>query len=158
MIVGTWRSRVGSSFASSGGVIHLSSQIINHPQYNPRNEDNDVSILRLSTNIRYIPNTVSTASIAGPNYNVADNQIVWAIGWGRTQVCVNFYIIYFWISTSWLSSHGHLRKQQVDEYKDLKLCYDFILRLTVQFLSSCATFKFGPSTRPRADNDGPLEI
>ncbi|XP_026320371.1 trypsin CFT-1-like [Hyposmocoma kahamanoa] len=85
MVVGMWRSRVGSSFASSGGTVHLSSQIINHPQYNPRNEDNDVSILRVSTNIQYIPNTVAPASIAGANYNLADNQVVWAIGWGRTQ-------------------------------------------------------------------------
>ncbi|XP_026320263.1 trypsin, alkaline A-like [Hyposmocoma kahamanoa] len=82
-VPGRWRSRVGSSFANSGGAVHLTAQIINHPQYNPSTENNDITILRLSSNIQYVGGTVAPSSIAGANYNLGDNQVVWAIGWGR---------------------------------------------------------------------------
>lgn len=94
MVASRWRSRVGSTWGNSGGVVHLSSQIINHPQYNPNTENNDFSILRLSTNIQFNGNTVASATIAGPNYYLGDNQIVWAIGWGRTSVMA-FYLSTF---------------------------------------------------------------
>lgn len=92
-----WRARVGSSWAHSGGTVHAASQIIEHPQYNPYTEDNDFSIMRLSPNINYIANTVAPASIAGPNYNLGDNQVVWAIGWGHIQVTaiVFSFFVYF---------------------------------------------------------------
>lgn len=96
MIATRWRGRVGSSFASSGGTIHLPSTIMNHPQYNPSYEDNDFSILRVSTFIQYLSNTVAPANIASSNYNIDDNQIVWAIGWGFTWVnVIKILIIFF---------------------------------------------------------------
>ncbi|CAG9796396.1 unnamed protein product [Diatraea saccharalis] len=79
-----WRFRLGSTFANSGGVVHLTSQIINHPQYNRVNYDNDIAIIRTSSNIVF-SNVVRQASIAGANYNLADNQVVWAAGWGATS-------------------------------------------------------------------------
>ncbi|XP_075975708.1 trypsin, alkaline C-like [Anticarsia gemmatalis] len=80
-----WMFRVGSSFAHSGGVQHYISQIIIHPSYNRPTIDNDVAVLRSSNNINYINNAVQPASIAGSNYNLGDNQVVWAAGWGVTE-------------------------------------------------------------------------
>ncbi|XP_034839259.1 trypsin CFT-1-like isoform X1 [Maniola hyperantus] len=79
-----WRGRVGSSRANSGGVVHTLSRIINHPNYNSRTTDNDVAVLHVSSAFS-MNNNVRAGSIAGANYNLADNQPVWAIGWGRTS-------------------------------------------------------------------------
>ncbi|KPI95068.1 Trypsin CFT-1 [Papilio xuthus] len=76
-----WRVRVGSTNANSGGVVHNTQQIIMHPNYNNRNYDNDIAILRMSSNFAF-NNNVRAGSIAGSNYNLGDNQPVWAIGWG----------------------------------------------------------------------------
>ncbi|XP_013175875.1 PREDICTED: trypsin CFT-1-like [Papilio xuthus] len=78
-----WRIRVGSSYGNSGGDVHLTSQIIMHPEYNDFTYVNDIAILRASTNFAF-NNDVQPGSIAGPNYNLIDNQVVWAIGWGAT--------------------------------------------------------------------------
>ncbi|XP_049870229.1 trypsin CFT-1-like [Pectinophora gossypiella] len=80
-----WRSRIGSSFASSGGSVFTTAQIIRHPSYNSAIQDNDIAILRVSGTIAWVPTVVAPASIAGANYNLGDNQVVWAIGWGRTS-------------------------------------------------------------------------
>ncbi|KAL0850895.1 hypothetical protein ABMA28_006804 [Loxostege sticticalis] len=78
------RVRFGSSYRSSGGTVATINRIINHPNYNrPVQWDNDVSIVWINGNI---PNTATSrpALIAGPNYFLADNQVVWAAGWGLT--------------------------------------------------------------------------
>ncbi|CAG4977667.1 unnamed protein product [Parnassius apollo] len=80
-----WRIRVGSTWANSGGTVYNTAQIINHPDYNGRTLDNDVSILRAASTLIF-SNVVQAGSIAGSNYNLADNQAVWAIGWGTTSV------------------------------------------------------------------------
>ncbi|CAH0695424.1 unnamed protein product [Spodoptera exigua] len=80
---GQFRIRVGSSFRSTGGVLHNVVLNIVHPAYNPRTMDSDIAILRSATAFTY-NNNVRAASIAGSNYNVADNQAVWAAGWGDT--------------------------------------------------------------------------
>lgn len=80
-------------FANSGGTVILSQSIIQHPQYNPSYEDFNFAILRV-TNIQYFPNIVGPAAIAGPNYNLLDNQVVWTIGWGQTWV---FFILLYHI-------------------------------------------------------------
>ncbi|XP_022130332.2 trypsin CFT-1-like [Pieris rapae] len=79
--VTTWRVRVGSSFLSSGGVIHTASRLFLHPDYNMCTRDNDIAIIRLATAIEYNEN-VQRASIAGKNYIVYENQAVVAVGWG----------------------------------------------------------------------------
>ncbi|XP_021193552.3 trypsin CFT-1 [Helicoverpa armigera] len=81
--VNRFRIRVGSTWANSGGVVHNVNQNIIHPQFNPNNLNNDVAILRSATTFSF-NNNVRAGSIAGPNYNVADNQAVWAAGWGDT--------------------------------------------------------------------------
>ncbi|XP_068626998.1 trypsin CFT-1-like [Battus philenor] len=80
-----WRIRVGSSWANSGGTVHNVGKIVNHPNYNYLTFDNDIAILQSATVFTY-SNRVRAGSIAGSNYQLADNQAVWAIGWGVTQV------------------------------------------------------------------------
>ncbi|XP_021196272.3 trypsin CFT-1-like isoform X2 [Helicoverpa armigera] len=80
---GRWRIRLGSTWANSGGIVHNVTQNIVHPSYNSRTMDNDIAVLR-STTLFTFNNNVRAASIASANYNLADNQAVWAAGWGTT--------------------------------------------------------------------------
>ncbi|CAD0195006.1 unnamed protein product [Chrysodeixis includens] len=79
-----WRVRVGSTNANSGGTVFNTQSIRNHPNYNSRTLDNDISIIRISGTFSF-NNNVRAASIAGSNYNLGDNQVVWAAGWGATS-------------------------------------------------------------------------
>ncbi|XP_026739087.1 trypsin, alkaline C-like [Trichoplusia ni] len=79
-----WQVRVGSTNANSGGSVHATQQIINHPNYSGWTLDNDVAIIRVSSTFSF-NNNVASASIAGSNYNLGDNQVVWATGWGTTS-------------------------------------------------------------------------
>ncbi|KOB72570.1 Trypsin [Operophtera brumata] len=81
-----WRVRVGSSFANSGGSVHNVDNIITHPGYNWRNNNNDVAVFRTASVITYVNNAVQPGSIAGNNYNLPDNTAVWAAGWGATTL------------------------------------------------------------------------
>ncbi|MEE5450542.1 serine protease, partial [Streptococcus pneumoniae] len=69
---------------NSGGVVRTTQAIINHPQYNSATYDNDVAVLRMTTTVSY-SNVIQPGSIAGANYNLGDNQVVWAAGWGTTS-------------------------------------------------------------------------
>ncbi|XP_050346882.1 trypsin CFT-1-like [Nymphalis io] len=82
---GQWRARVGSTNANSGGVVYTTNRIIRHPSYNSRTFDNDICVLRINGAFSF-NNNVRASRIAGANYNLADNQVVWAIGWGHTSV------------------------------------------------------------------------
>ncbi|KPI95072.1 Trypsin CFT-1 [Papilio xuthus] len=75
-----WRSRVGSTYANSGGVVHSTSRIIIHPEH--REGRHDIAILQVTSAFAFNDN-VRPASIAGVNYNLRDNEVVWAIGWGN---------------------------------------------------------------------------
>ncbi|KAL4716898.1 hypothetical protein ACJJTC_012709 [Scirpophaga incertulas] len=79
----SWQIRAGSTYADSYGVVYAVSAIINHQQYNRITIDNDIGILRVVGSIQYT-NVIQPASIAGANYQLADNQVVWAAGWGAT--------------------------------------------------------------------------
>ncbi|XP_053621213.1 trypsin CFT-1-like [Plodia interpunctella] len=79
-----WQVRLGSTNANSGGVVFTTQQIINHPQYSPLTNDNDIAILRVAGTISY-GNNIRAGRIAGANYNLGDNQVVWATGWGLTS-------------------------------------------------------------------------
>nr|AHI07442.1 trypsin [Antheraea pernyi] len=78
-----WRARVGSTSSVSGGVLHFINRFIIHPSYNRNTLDNDVAIMRTQLTISF-NNNVRAASFAPANYNLADNQVVWAAGWGAT--------------------------------------------------------------------------
>ncbi|KAJ8736118.1 hypothetical protein PYW08_006774 [Mythimna loreyi] len=79
-----WRIRVGSTTASVGGVVHNVNSIIVHPQYNRSTKNNDIAIIRSSSAFSF-NNNVRAGAIPGANYNLADNQVVWAAGWGTTS-------------------------------------------------------------------------
>lgn len=93
-VANRWRFRVGSTWANSGGVVHSVSSIINHPSYNRNTWDNDIAILRSASTIGF-NNNVRAVSIAGSNYNLADNQVVWAAGWGLTSVSLFVSSVFF---------------------------------------------------------------
>ncbi|XP_037298769.1 trypsin, alkaline B-like [Manduca sexta] len=79
--VNRWRIRTGSTFANSGGVVHNVNSYRIYPKYNPRTLNNDIAIMRTASIISF-NNAAQPARIAGPNYIVGDNQVVWAAGWG----------------------------------------------------------------------------
>ncbi|KAI5644993.1 trypsin domain-containing protein [Phthorimaea operculella] len=81
-----WRVRLGSSWANTGGYIYTLGFIRYHEKFNPSTLDNDVAVLITAQTIAFVNGAVQPASIAGTNYNLADNQAVWAIGWGSTSV------------------------------------------------------------------------
>uniref|UniRef100_A0A2A4K6F8 trypsin n=1 Tax=Heliothis virescens TaxID=7102 RepID=A0A2A4K6F8_HELVI len=81
--VNRFRVRLGSTWANSGGAVHNANANIVHPQYDRNTLNNDIAIIRSATTFSF-NNNVRAASIAGANYLPADNQVVWAAGWGDT--------------------------------------------------------------------------
>ncbi|XP_045508849.1 trypsin CFT-1-like [Colias croceus] len=81
--INRWRIRVGSTNANSGGSVHKVHSIIINSGYNALRRENDIAIVRSSTNFRY-SNSVRAISLANTGYYIPDNAIVWALGWGRT--------------------------------------------------------------------------
>ncbi|XP_050362135.1 trypsin, alkaline B-like [Nymphalis io] len=80
-----WRIRVGSSYANSGGSTHNVGRLIAHPNYYHAMKQNDVGIFRVSSSFN-IGGNVQRGRFASSNYNIADNQAVWTIGWGATSI------------------------------------------------------------------------
>ncbi|XP_022824572.1 trypsin, alkaline B-like [Spodoptera litura] len=84
-----WRIFIASSYPNptvGHREVHLVNRIIVHPSYSSRTLDHNIAILHSDTTFIF-SSRASPASIAGPNYNVADNQTVWAVGWGQPYVC-----------------------------------------------------------------------
>ncbi|XP_026739091.1 trypsin, alkaline B-like [Trichoplusia ni] len=82
-----WRVRVGTTsqiFPWFGWTYDVSSIVV-HSAYGSGGveHNNDIAIMRLSRNLQ-INQNVFPALIAGVNYNVPDNAIVWTAGWGVT--------------------------------------------------------------------------
>nr|XP_034833245.1 trypsin CFT-1-like [Maniola hyperantus] len=82
-VANSYRIRVGSTNANSGGYVHNAARVIGHPQYNTRNHNNDVGVVRVATAFVF-GNTVRAAALSGPNINIPDNANVIALGWGAT--------------------------------------------------------------------------
>ncbi|XP_014356527.2 trypsin CFT-1 [Papilio machaon] len=80
----SWRIRVGSDFANSGGTVSMTFRILNYPDFNPFYYEGDLSLLQSSSAFIF-SDRIRPASIAGPNYNVGDNQPLLAIGWGKSS-------------------------------------------------------------------------
>ncbi|XP_026733140.1 trypsin, alkaline C-like [Trichoplusia ni] len=78
------RVRIGSSYRSSGGEVLPLAAILMYPTYTIHKYDDDVAILRTAVEIKYSA-TVQPAPIAGPSYDLADDEVVWATGWGATE-------------------------------------------------------------------------
>ncbi|XP_050355211.1 trypsin CFT-1-like [Nymphalis io] len=82
-----WRARVGSTYSNSRGLIYLIRRITTHSDFQTTTRVNDIAVLRTSLNIVFGQN-VQAAYIAGGSYSLANNQPVWAIGWGVTSVSI----------------------------------------------------------------------
>lgn len=82
--INLWRIRVGSNYANSGGTVHITLRIINHPDFHTFYSYNDVALLHSASALTN--DNVRPASIAGPNYIVPDNQPLLAVGWGKSSV------------------------------------------------------------------------
>ncbi|CAD0195005.1 unnamed protein product [Chrysodeixis includens] len=78
-----WRARLGSNWANSGGSVYTLRAITCYPSFSLRTLNNDVAILSTSVLIAF-NSIIKPASIAGTTYQLADNQVVWSVGWGRT--------------------------------------------------------------------------
>nr|XP_049692556.1 trypsin, alkaline A-like [Helicoverpa armigera] len=79
-----WRVHVGSSHPTYYGTSYGFIRFIYHPNFNVNTRDSDIAILRTASNVE-MSALAQPAGIAGANYNLGDNQVVWAVGWGRTQ-------------------------------------------------------------------------
>ncbi|XP_026500174.2 trypsin CFT-1-like [Vanessa tameamea] len=84
-----WRARVGSSYSNRQGIVYLIRRITVHSDFLTATRVNDIAVLRTSVNIAFGQN-VQAAYIAGGSYPLANNQPVWAIGWGITSVSSPF--------------------------------------------------------------------
>ncbi|KPJ16476.1 Trypsin CFT-1 [Papilio machaon] len=79
----SWRIRVGSNYANSGGIVHITSRIVSHPDFNFYQFTNDIALLHSVSTLT--SNSVRPASIAGPNYIVQDNHPLLVVGWGKSS-------------------------------------------------------------------------
>lgn len=98
-----FRVRVGSSYINSGGVLLNVNSLRYHPNFSDSSSRYDVGLVRTSSNINQ-NNNVRPAAIAGSNYNLGNNQAVWATGWRHTSVSRLF-------ATSKLSNHTLFSKK-----------------------------------------------
>ncbi|CAB3225370.1 unnamed protein product, partial [Arctia plantaginis] len=78
-----FRIRVGSSTAHFSGFTHDINTIIIHPDWNADTYDSDIAIMFTASNIAY-STSVQPAVLPHTNYQLQDNEPVWAIGWGYT--------------------------------------------------------------------------
>ncbi|KAL4716968.1 hypothetical protein ACJJTC_012779 [Scirpophaga incertulas] len=79
-----WLTRSGTSRANSGGQVHYTLKIIEHPRYSPRTYDNDIAIIQIEGSFTFTHMT-QPASVPQSNYKLRDNSVVYAVGWGRTS-------------------------------------------------------------------------
>ncbi|XP_067379615.1 transmembrane protease serine 9-like [Channa argus] len=60
------------------------TQIINHPNYNPRTADNDISLLKLSSPVNFTTYLLPVC-LAASNSTFYNSTDTWATGWGVTE-------------------------------------------------------------------------
>uniref|UniRef100_A0A182PRS7 Peptidase S1 domain-containing protein n=1 Tax=Anopheles epiroticus TaxID=199890 RepID=A0A182PRS7_9DIPT len=75
--------RGGSSSRTTGGVIFQAAQIINHPQYNNNNLNNDVCVIRITTS--FVGTNIAPIRLvsSGTSFAAGTNSVV--SGWGLTS-------------------------------------------------------------------------
>lgn len=74
---------VGSVFLNSGGILHQSSLIISHPQYDEISITNDVSVIQTATPIIF---TAFVQPIAVGADFIGGGLLATSAGWGQTSV------------------------------------------------------------------------
>uniref|UniRef100_A0A336M3B4 CSON009631 protein n=1 Tax=Culicoides sonorensis TaxID=179676 RepID=A0A336M3B4_CULSO len=76
--------RAGSNSQYTGGQVIQANRVINHPQYNSRTFDNDVSIVKLVSGLTY-NDRVQPVPLATPQTFIPDGAIARIAGWGDLQ-------------------------------------------------------------------------
>ncbi|CAG9796262.1 unnamed protein product [Diatraea saccharalis] len=115
-----WQIRAGSTYANSGGIVYTVAAIMSHPEFTFEVRENDVGIYQSTTPIIFT-NVIQPASIAGPNYFIGDNEVVWASDWGL-----------LWYNGPQLEELRHVQLRTVnyevcrDSYTDINPKYIFI--------------------------------
>ncbi|XP_075982477.1 trypsin CFT-1-like [Anticarsia gemmatalis] len=75
--------RAGSSMANSGGIVYDIKDIRIHPNF--FGAESDIAVVRIDGFFSY-SEFIQPAPIAGPNYNLLDDEEVWVTGWGATVI------------------------------------------------------------------------
>ncbi|XP_075978178.1 trypsin CFT-1-like [Anticarsia gemmatalis] len=96
--ISKWRARVGSTWSNGGGTIYVLTSMLIHPNFNLRTMDSDIALVRSTVHFSY-SNVVKAASIASASYNLADNQTVWAVGYGASTTGVSEQLRHIQIAT-----------------------------------------------------------
>lgn len=73
---------VGAHSRTTGGIMHTTSRIVNHPNYNSNTLNNDISVVQTASTIVY-SNTVQNIPLGSATLGSTTGQIS---GWGQTAV------------------------------------------------------------------------
>ncbi|XP_029998042.1 transmembrane protease serine 9 [Sphaeramia orbicularis] len=79
-----YMGRHSQELSNPNEVSRTISQIINHPDYNSRTSDNDISLLRLSSPVTFTTYIVPVC-LASPSSTFFTGVDVWVTGWGATR-------------------------------------------------------------------------
>ncbi|XP_013186053.1 trypsin, alkaline C [Amyelois transitella] len=78
------RIRAGTANRHTGGSVVEISHAINHPDFNSRNLDSDITVVRLSSQLIF-GTTIQQAVIIGSGFDFPGNIPVTYVGWGLTS-------------------------------------------------------------------------
>ncbi|EDS26279.1 trypsin alpha [Culex quinquefasciatus] len=76
--------RAGSSHRQNGGRLHVATEIVLHPEYNPALFDNDVALVRVQQ--PFVGPDVEAILLVPENYEPVIGMRTLVLGWGRTLV------------------------------------------------------------------------
>lgn len=78
---------VGAHRRSDAGILHIVLRIVNHPRYNARRIENDISVIHTVQRIIFGPN-VRAIRLPTRNVPVANGVALTVSGWGQTRVSI----------------------------------------------------------------------
>lgn len=87
---------IGAHHRKNDGFNYTIDTITNHPQFNPVNHWNDISVLRTVRQIVLTVGRVQPLRLPTENFNdtAQPRTRLWIGGWGLTNVCI-LYIVYY---------------------------------------------------------------
>lgn len=69
-----------------------------HPDYSPENDDYDITLLKLSTSLKF-SDSIQAINIPDKDFQVQTNDVVYVCGWGQTKVIERN--VEFWVAIEW---------------------------------------------------------
>lgn len=81
---------IGAHHRKTDGRTFKIELILNHQQYNPQNNFNDISVLQTAEKIAFVSGRVQPLRLPTENFNdaVQPRTRLWIAGWGLTNVCL----------------------------------------------------------------------